>query len=60
MFPMQSMKHLKELKTHISPKQKENKIMKENYYALLVAIFTERTVSESLGCMGIVTSEEEE
>lgn len=34
--------------------------MKENYYALLVAIITEKTVSESLNCMGFVTSESEE
>lgn len=33
--------------------------MKENYYALLIAIITEKTVSESLICMGIITETKE-
>ena len=40
--------------------QKENKIMKENYYALLIAIFCNESAKQALTDMWIAPSEEEE
>ena len=40
--------------------QKENKIMKEDYYAVLIAIFCNESAKQALTDMGIAPSEEEE